>query len=109
MLEFAGFDWDDGNREKCAKHGVSITEIESVFGRPLLVIPDLAHSLGEERLRIIGRAGSGRHIFVVFTLRTRTTGAYVRPISARYMHRKEVVTYEEANPNAEKNTDLQDR
>ena len=24
----SGFDWDDGNRAKCEKHGVSITEIE---------------------------------------------------------------------------------
>ena len=25
----ANFDWDDGNREKCQKHGVSVTEIEA--------------------------------------------------------------------------------
>jgi uncharacterized DUF497 family protein len=101
MEEFAGFDWDDGNRDKCVKHGVSIAEIESAFEVPTVIIPDLAHSLAELRKRIIGRAMSGRHVFVVFTLRKRLGETYVRPISARYMHRKEVTTYEEANPDAE--------
>jgi hypothetical protein len=27
----AGFDWDDGNRSKCHKHGVSAEEVESLF------------------------------------------------------------------------------
>jgi uncharacterized DUF497 family protein len=27
-MEFDGFDWDAGNREKCRKHGVSTAEIE---------------------------------------------------------------------------------
>jgi uncharacterized DUF497 family protein len=26
-----GFDCDDGNREKCQKHGVAIAEIEAFF------------------------------------------------------------------------------
>jgi hypothetical protein len=28
-----GFDWDDGNRSKCQKHGMSIAEIEALFLR----------------------------------------------------------------------------
>jgi len=32
----AGFDWDEGNREKCRKHGVSLAEIEEILtGIPL--------------------------------------------------------------------------
>jgi len=27
----AGFDWDDGNREKCRKHGMTLAEIEHVL------------------------------------------------------------------------------
>jgi hypothetical protein len=27
---FEGFDWDDGNRAKCVKHGLTIEQIESV-------------------------------------------------------------------------------
>jgi hypothetical protein len=30
-LQVSGFDWDDGNRAKCQKHGVSIAEIEALF------------------------------------------------------------------------------
>ncbi|MEJ0098128.1 MAG: BrnT family toxin [Bauldia sp.] len=108
MDDFVGFDWDDGNREKCTKHGVSIVEIESVFDAPVVVIPDIAHSLTEKRKRIIGRAASGRHVFVVFTLRKREADLYIRPISARYMHRKEVTNYEEANPAVEKDAKFQD-
>jgi uncharacterized DUF497 family protein len=56
------------------------------------------HSLAEERLKAIGRSHSGRSIFLVFTLRERDGKTYIRPISARYMHRREVETYEKENP-----------
>jgi hypothetical protein len=29
----SGFDWDEGNRAKCQKHGVSIPEIEELFAQ----------------------------------------------------------------------------
>jgi uncharacterized DUF497 family protein len=39
----AGFHWNDGNRDKCVKHGVTVEEIESVFrGGTLRVFPDPA-------------------------------------------------------------------
>ena len=38
-------------------------------------------------------------IFVVFTLRRRGDDILIRPISARYMHDKEVKSYEKENPN----------
>jgi uncharacterized DUF497 family protein len=25
------FDWDEGNRDKCQKHGLSVHDIESIF------------------------------------------------------------------------------
>lgn len=32
MIEdISGYDWDDGNYQKCQKHGVSIEEIETLF------------------------------------------------------------------------------
>ena len=46
---FDGFDWDNGNRAKCAKHGVSVDEVEAMFGRDVLIAPDLAHSTLERR------------------------------------------------------------
>jgi uncharacterized protein len=94
----AGFDWDAGNRAKYRKHGVSVAEVEGLFSRPLLIIPDAAHSRGEERLWAIGKTTSGRYVFLVFTIRMRAGKRIIRPVSARYMHRKEVRHYEEENP-----------
>jgi uncharacterized DUF497 family protein len=94
----AGFDWDEGNRRKYAKHGVSVSEIEHLFARPLMILPDPAHSEREERLRAIGRTETGRYVFLVFTVRKRGGADYIRPINARYMHRKEIDHYEAQNP-----------
>ena len=91
----AGFDWDRANRDKCQAHGVSIAAIESAFRRPVAVVPDPRHSTAEERFKAIGVTDEGRHVLIVFTLRSRGRQAVIRPISARYMHRKEVRYYEE--------------
>jgi len=86
----AGFDWDDGNREKCTGHGVSLAEIESVFQGEVWIFPDLAHSNRETRRLGIGRTTAGRHVFLAFTIRMRGGERWLRPISARYMHAKEI-------------------
>lgn len=75
----AGFEWDAGNREKCSKHGVSVAEIEALFVRKVMVLPDEAHSARERRYRAIGRTEEGRYVFVVFTLRL---GAFDRSAPA---------------------------
>jgi hypothetical protein len=36
-LAFPGFDWEDGNRAKCAKYGASIGEIEAALVSPAIV------------------------------------------------------------------------
>lgn len=95
---FAGFEWDEGNLSKCRKHGVSQGEIEGLFARPVMILPDATHSQCEERLRAIGHTGQGRAVFAVFTIRERDGEKYIRPISARYMHREEVESYEKDNP-----------
>ncbi len=95
---FAGFDWDKGNRAKCQKHGVSIAEVEELFSRPLLILPDAMHSETEARLWGISKTASGRSVFLVFTIRERGGKRFIRPVSARYMHKKEVRNYEEENP-----------
>lgn len=97
-LGIAGFDWDSGNREKCQKHGVSVAEVEGLFSRPLLIIPDASHSKSEERLRAIGKTASGRSVFLVFTIRVRAGKRVIRPVSARYMHKEEIRHYEQENP-----------
>jgi uncharacterized DUF497 family protein len=88
----AGFDWDDGNWPKCGKHGVSRAEIESVIAAARFVVDD--PSPREKRYRTAGRTATGRYVFVVFTYRERGRSVYVRPISARYMHRKEIESFE---------------
>ncbi|MBV8763888.1 MAG: BrnT family toxin [Hyphomicrobiales bacterium] len=93
-MEFDGFDWDWGNREKCQKHGVSIRQIEELFRGVVFVGPDLWHSAAEERFRAIGRTTDQRSIFVAFTWRQRGNQRLIRPVSARYMHQKEVVAHE---------------
>jgi uncharacterized protein len=93
----SGFDWDSGNRSKCAKHGVSIEEIEELFQFPVMVFPDAAHSRAETRFRAVGKTAAGRHVFLVFAVRENR----IRPISARFMHAKEIRHYEKENPDVQ--------
>jgi uncharacterized DUF497 family protein len=95
-MDFDGFDWDAANRVKCQKHGVSLGEIEDLFLSGPGLWPDLKNSALESRMRAIGKATRGRWIFAVFTLRPRDGLVLIRPISARYMHAKEVAHYEKA-------------
>jgi uncharacterized DUF497 family protein len=97
-LHVNGFDWDRGNRSKCEKHGLSPSDIENLFTRALAILPDAAHSQRERRFRAIGRTDSGRGVFIVFTLRHRGNEVLIRPISARYMHQREIEAYEKENP-----------
>ncbi len=95
MKNFVGaaFDSNDGNRLKCQKHGVSIVEIQMLFGNDPLVAFDLAHSDEEDRFIAIGISTTGRLIFVVFTYRDRDKCRLNRPVSARYMREKEFLRY----------------
>ena len=89
-FEVTGFEWDEGNRAKCRKHGLSLSDIETVFsGRPRIA-PDLKHVRAEQRFVAIGPTSGGRLAFVVFTWR----GTLIRPLSARYMHAKEIKRYD---------------
>lgn len=90
-MKFSGFDWDKGNWPKCGKHGVSREEIEEIFECAPAVMAD-PHP-GELRLRAIGKTGLGRYIFLVFMLRTVRGRTFIRPISARPMHAKEIAHY----------------
>ena len=89
-----GLDWDTGNWEKCQTHGVSIAEIEAVLRGDPQIAPAPRRSLTEERFIAVGRTPGGRALFIAFTLRTRDEARLVRPISARYMHAKEIERYE---------------
>jgi len=88
----AGFQWDEGNTEHCQKHGVSIEDIEEIFFNTPSVLGD--PFVDEQRYRAIGRNYAQRFIYVVFTFRLVEMERYIRPISARYMHEKEIERYE---------------
>jgi hypothetical protein len=96
-VQMLDFEWDEGNRGKCQRHGLTPDEIEAFFRQARLYIaPDLKHSEGEQRLLAAGRSPLNRHpMFVVFTLRGDETGRLIRPISARYMHEREARRYGE--------------
>ena len=87
----AGFDWDAGNRVKCQKHGVSITDIERCSGVPL---PSFPIPLIPGR-KSVTRPSAHPKNDATYSWSSRYGDAtLVRPISARYMHRKEVKHYE---------------
>jgi uncharacterized DUF497 family protein len=89
-----GIEWDDGNREKCRKHGVSLGEIETLLSGDPKVAPDPRHSASEDRLIAIGKTAAGRALFVAFTIRSKEGRNFIRAVSARYMHKKEFEAYE---------------
>ena len=93
-MDIQGFDWDHGNREKCKRHGISLEEVESVFINQPRVLPDIKHSEDEERFHAIGKTNKGRYTYIVFTFRQGPGGKLIRPISARFMHKKEIEHYE---------------
>lgn len=96
-LAASGFDWDDSNQAKCQKHGVSVAEIEALFVGGSRVAPDPSHSADEDRLIAIGRTDAGRPLFVAFTVRTKDGRRLIRPVTARYMHAKEIAAYEKTD------------
>lgn len=92
--KITGFEWDDGNARKNDKHGVSTAEAEQTFfNDPLLLVADVKHSKRELRFHALGKADEGRLLHITFTLRS--AGASIRVISARDMHRKERIFYEQ--------------
>ena len=100
MIDWAtvrGFDWDDGNARKSTdKHGVTQAEAEQAFfNQPLLVVPDQQHSGFEQRYHALGVTDDERRLHISFTLRA--AGSLIRVISARDMHRKERIIYDQAS------------
>lgn len=93
-LRFDGFDWDSGNILKIQKHGVALDRVEDFFSRELFILDDPAHSKIESRKIAVGVTSEGRSMFVVFTVRKRSKMLLIRPISARYTHKKESELYE---------------
>ena len=87
------FEWDPqkaiGNQRK---HGVTFDEATTAFGDPFgIVVDDPRHSVGEERMVLLGHSQADRLLAVMFTER----GDRIRLISARTATRREHRNYEE--------------
>jgi len=97
LAKISGFEWDRGNARKSEdKHGVSMAEAEQVFfNAPLLLLEDVAHSQTEPRIHALGKSDDGRALHITFTLRDNSR--LIRVISARDMHRKERMIYDQAS------------
>jgi len=92
-MKIAGVEWDEGNWPKCGKHGAEKAEIEDVLENMTFRIRDPYPD--EERYNTAHPAMTGRHIFVVYMYREHDNKVFLRPISARPMHEREVKKYEQ--------------
>ena len=94
LPKILAFEWDEGNIDKSyERHGISSKETEEIFvSEELLVLPDRKHSKVEKRHIALGKTQERNSLFVVFILR----GKKVKIISARRMHKKEVLKYKRA-------------
>lgn len=79
----AGFDWDAGNRAKCAEHGVPLADIEALPRGNPHVAPDVRHSRLDDRLIAVDWNATGRAMFVAIAVRTRMGRRLIHPIMAR--------------------------
>jgi uncharacterized protein len=94
----SAFQWDQANRAKCRKHGVPLDEVEALLRGSPSIAPDLKHSTAEDRFVAIGRTEQGRSLFVAFTFPQASGEWLIRPVSARYMHAREIERYDFRGP-----------
>ncbi|MBI2556643.1 MAG: BrnT family toxin [Planctomycetes bacterium] len=87
------FEWDEEKaKANLKKHKVSFDEATTIFIDPFsITIPDIDHSMDEQRYIDIGSSGNGRVLVVVYTER----GSNIRIISCRKATLSERKHYEE--------------
>ncbi|MCM0607236.1 MAG: BrnT family toxin [Xanthomonadaceae bacterium] len=81
---------------------MSLGEIEDFLTQELLIMDDARHSQKEKRFIAVGLTKKKRPMLVAFTARTKGGEILIRPISARYCHKKEADTYETIKKNIKK-------
>jgi len=88
------FEWDaDKAAANYRKHGITFPEAATAFGDPLAItIPDVRHSVDEDRYALIGRSERDRLLVVMHTDR----GHAIRIISARTATPRERRKYAQA-------------
>jgi hypothetical protein len=62
------FEWDDGNTDHIARHGVTPVEAEEVIAGDPIVL-QVQYRYGERRVLCAGKTAKGRAIAVVYTVR----------------------------------------
>lgn len=73
------FDWDEGNLDHIAEHGIDAEETEEALLDPRRVPAPAYRVLHERRRAALGSTSAGRLLFVVFTHRPER----IRIITAR--------------------------
>jgi uncharacterized DUF497 family protein len=85
------YDWDEVKAEANARaHGITFAEAEDAASDPLAIDElDLAHSDGEERVKVVGWSPSGVVLVVIVSM----SGTKPRIISARRATKRERDAY----------------
>ena len=83
---------------RCNRTPAESSKTEALFAHSPRIAPDPKHSADEDRLIAVGRTSTGRPVFVAFTIRTKHGRRLIRPVTARYMHAKEIAAYEKESP-----------
>lgn len=88
------FEWDTRkSASNMRKHGVSFAEAETVFlDDEAVIIPDVAHSAGEERFLILGFSFQLRMLVVCHCYRE--SNSVIRIFSARKASKTERMQYQ---------------
>ena len=89
-----GFDWDTGDLLKILNRGIIPQLIDEFFLREQLLSPDYKHSASEERFIAVGKSYNGRYMLVSYTMRVKNNLNLIRVVTARCMHKKEIIFYE---------------
>jgi len=95
-LRVNGFEWDDGNRDKCQNMASRSRKSKTCLCAALVLRPIPNIPAEEERLIAVGKTTAGRSLFAAFTIRTKGGRILIRVVTARYMHEKEIAAYEKA-------------
>lgn len=88
----AEFDWDEGNIDHVASHGVTAAEVEEAVLDPHAIMLEIQFE-DEERTKAVGRTEAGRILVVVFTFR----GEAIRPITAYDGAKRDQAVYLKGN------------
>lgn len=83
------FDWDEGNAEHIAEHGISVEEAEEAILDPLRIAAPAYRGSEERRRGLLGATAAGRLLFLVFTHRNER----VRVVTARDASQREKRRY----------------